>query len=35
MDPNPLIRSSAVSTVSSIPGLDQFSVPAIRQGTVD
>jgi len=35
MDPNPLIRSSAVSTVSSIPGLDQFSVPAIRQGLQD
>jgi len=35
MDPNPLIRSSAVSTVSSIPGLEQFSVPAIRQGLQD
>ena len=32
-DPNPLIRSSSLGTLASIPGLDQFAIPAIRQGT--
>jgi len=29
-DPNPMIRSSSLTTLASIPGLDQFAVPAIR-----
>jgi len=34
-DPNPLIRSSSLGTLASIPGLDQFAIPAIRQGLED
>ena len=30
-----MIRSSSLTTLASIPGLDQFAVPAIRQGIIN